>query len=188
MLLYLYYSGLNNLCHFWYSIYWEEYQENGENEKIHEILIVITRCTVIVIASCIATILKVTWSIFTVSVLSVYASYGVYVISECIISLLLVVDNITYALSIYFVYNFGYAQYRKLCNICHIKMYKFFQSRHQKQVGNGAFDGEKYQSNSKQNVHCSCLCTGIKSIDKNESVQNENNAKYAVRNFLTSFR
>ena len=165
---------INNLCHFWYSQYWKEYQENGKNEKIHEILIVITRCSVIVIASCIATALKLTWAVFTVSVLEVYASYGVAVIGNCIVALLLVADNLTYVLSVYFVYNFGYDHYRKLCNFCHIKMYKYFQSRHQKQVENGAFDGEKYQQINKQNKCCCCINS------KNESVRNQNNVDHII--------
>ena len=50
--LYLYYLGLNNLCHYWYSKQWKEFEQFGETERIHEILItLITRTIVSVIGS-----------------------------------------------------------------------------------------------------------------------------------------
>ena len=165
-LMYLYYSGLNNVCHFWYSKEWKEYDKYGENEKIHEILIVITRCTIIVITSFFATMLHGSTKVLLINVAIKEGSQKIDSFGATlpmIVTLFCIIDNITYSLSIYFVYNFGYNGYKKICNICHNSLYSYFQKRHQKQVENGGFDvyTDRYQSkkDSKYNC-CELLCIG----------------------------
>ena len=37
------------------------------------------------------------------------------------------IDYITYVLSVYYIYDFAYSDYMKLCSKCHNKLYKFFR-------------------------------------------------------------
>ena len=37
-ILYLHYSGLNNICHYWRDRRQSEYERHGETEKMHEVL------------------------------------------------------------------------------------------------------------------------------------------------------
>ena len=57
-LFYLYYSGLNNINNYWASKNWQEYEKYGENEKVHEKLIVISRCFIGMTVSMMATLMK----------------------------------------------------------------------------------------------------------------------------------
>ena len=80
-ILYSYYCGLNNVAHFWYSIHWKEYDEYGKNEKTHEIIINITRCTVIIIVSFIATLaFIISCIVFDYIIISYASNVYLYVI------------------------------------------------------------------------------------------------------------
>ena len=66
-------------------------------------------------------------------VLPVYTSISVTTMGAIFSQLFIVLDDVTYLLSIYFIYDFGYTGYRKLFDCCHVKMYKFCQKRHYNQ-------------------------------------------------------
>ena len=131
----LYYRGLNNIAHFWYNKNPNQYFD-GENDKIHEILIVITRCIVIGIFSLVLDLITIVIYIFylyiQVSNKSKHVIYGIYDISHML-------DIITYLLAIYFIFEFGHADYLRICGICHNCMYKKCRRKHNIQVQNGFY-------------------------------------------------
>ena len=140
----LYISGLNNVAHFWCSRYWKEYEKYGENEKTHQLMIIMTRCTIIVIISIICTILMYFFNIICQYILLPDADVMIYFIGNEVAQLSAILDNITYGLSVYFVYDFAYNDYLYCCSKCHNKMYKYFEMKHQKEVKMiGTFDGNK---------------------------------------------
>eukprot|EP01084_Bolivina_argentea_P272191 463362_1 len=148
VLLRLYISGLNNICHWWYSKRWDEYEKYGDTPKIHEILIVITRTTVIVsitlLMHFIFILIEFCIAIYFMS--PYFDALGMFVLN-IIHSILTNINYIFAALSIYFIYDFGYDDYRVCCSICHVKMYMKCYERHKNEIINGTFDGDKYRSN-----------------------------------------
>ena len=97
-------------------------------ERIHEILIVITRSFIAIMTSMVATMLYITWQI--TSDVSSWWSPLAYIIFD----ILSVIDDITCCLSVYFIYQFSYSYYRHLCGICHDKFYAQFLKRQQNQI------------------------------------------------------
>ena len=58
-------------------------------------------------------------------------------ILNIIIITLRVIDLITFILAIYFMYEFGYNQYRNCCNPCHEKMYECCKNKQKKEIESG---------------------------------------------------
>lgn len=158
-----YITGWRNVGHLAYIRDWDEIKRSGETDRIHEILIIITTSTVAVIISFIASTVDILYYAFLESY--IYASllggpffglqlprdpdYALFIIVNCICMILYSIDDITYAMCIYFMYEFGYDDYRKCCSVCHIKMYNYWQKRLEKQVMDKMFHVDREQR---------CLC------------------------------
>ena len=163
ILCYLYIKGLNNISHFWYSKQWREYQKYGSIDKVHETLIVMTRCTVIIIISMITSILCSGYGIVFNYIDTEYHLSEAYVILlKTIGALWDVLDDITYVVSIYFVYDFGYSSYRKWCNKCHLLLYGCYERRYQRQLESGAFNGNEWKSHKSTPNNKCCKCIKIR--------------------------
>ena len=60
-ILYTYIKGLNIVSYFWFTTNRNEFEKYGETERMHEILIIITRCSVICILSMSVNIMYFIW-------------------------------------------------------------------------------------------------------------------------------
>ena len=137
MSFYLYYSGLTNLCHYWCSKASEEYAKYGETEKMHEILLTISRTYAGIMVSAIVSILfrlcqicsQISASVFNYGYMTFeWTSFGITILNGC--------NNITTCIAIYFVYPFAYHHYRKISGRCHEIVYSYFEKRQQRMRGN----------------------------------------------------
>ena len=160
-ILYLYLSGLNNVCRYWYSKNWEEYTKHGETERSHEILIRMTRSTVIMIISFTATMIFIIWYLIKQNIFYDYTSTDTYIMADILVAVFQVIDDITYGSSIYFMFEFGYDCYRTLFNGFHQKLYRCFLIRHKNQI-NRSFNGKEHESTFQQS---SCCCKNKEGID-----------------------
>ena len=123
----LYYRGLNSVANAWYLHDQDEYEKYGETEKIHELLILITRVAVVVMISIIAAVIYdmaafIYWyySSESYEVVTIGAVIG-YFIQFAFYNLR--------TLSIHFIYEFGHIDYKRMiCNSCDAKMYQNAQT------------------------------------------------------------
>ena len=115
-----------------YIVYHSDYIE-GFNQRIHELLLKMTRCSVCMIIS-----------VFFMAILEVYlilcdAYIYPYVFAgrpaqiqtpfDILCMILYALDDITYLLGIYWIYEFGHKTYEYVLGCCHRKMYKFCEKR-----------------------------------------------------------
>eukprot|EP01084_Bolivina_argentea_P064436 117522_1 len=159
--IFMYLSGFNNVAHFWYSKCWMEYNEYGETHKIHELLIIMTRATVMVAMASLTALLRQCTSItldnfkqYGADISNLRYSINIVAILAFIQAIFGCINIFTKNLAIYFIYDFGYNDYRKCCNYCHLKVYYWSKRRHQNQVRNGQFDGNLYKANNNNNNNC----------------------------------
>ena len=147
--LFLYYLGLNSICHYWQQKRWESYDQYGENERMHQQLIDITQSTTCVLISCLSTVH-----------IYVLAHHGMQIvrIGYVLARLLDCIDNITCCLAIYCIYPFGHVLYRKMFGTCYDKIYAYFKNRLRTQVGNKSHNNIRYKRYQKCCTHCGC-CT-----------------------------
>lgn len=135
---YLYFIGLRNVAkYWWYSTAAQESANAYDDDcKIHEILLVITRCTVI---CCISITVDVIYIICQLSFNyewdpTPYGQDAGTVITYFLWVFMLAIDHLAYAMAIYFIYDFGHSHYLKLCGYCHNKMYGCCKTIHMKEL------------------------------------------------------
>ena len=118
IILYTYIKGLYILSYDWYISHRDEFDKYGETEKMHELFIIISRCSVICILSVSINIIDVIFGAIEQYLIVPNATSTMTVFVNNIAAFLIALDCATYALAVYFVFDFGHEAYEKLCGCC----------------------------------------------------------------------
>ena len=177
-LLYTYLKGLKNIAYDWYKKRAWEYEQCGETQRGHQILICVTRCTVICVISCVTTLVYVLWKSVWLYIIHTYAASNVYAIGYCINEVMIIMDIITYTLCIYFIYDFGYEDYLKLCNCCHVRMYSYCKQRHQRAYVSMTTSKSECCRCCKASIYSNIISSSISDQFTVQLIQKETNVSY----------
>ena len=171
----LYFNGFNNVAHYWYRERNKEYKKYGTNMKVHEILLTITRCSVLMIISIVCGLISHGYLMFLHMYVypkqdTVMKGVFAYPIFDAVCMIFNGIDDISYSLSIYWMYPFGHREYEFILGCCHRKMYKYCERKHDKSFKKDSFDGKTYRD-----IWCLCCTKSRKDV-----IRNNNEKKHSV--------
>ena len=124
----LYTNGLSKINQWWYSVRDQDYNQYGESQKMHELLILITRCSVI---CCVTMVTNIVLIICAFIRKFIFMNTKYIPISNIVHTVILNIDIISFSLAVYIVFDFGYEIYRKVCGSCHERLNKICQNRYE---------------------------------------------------------
>ena len=134
-LFYLYIRGLSKVNEWWYLKRCAEYKQYGETQKMHEMLIMLTRCSVVCCVTMMTSLLFIIYEFCQYFIVMRVGGAADYIPMFNIIHTLLTnIEIMTYSLAIYVIFDFGYGIYRKICDYCHNKLYEYCQTKHQDHI------------------------------------------------------
>ena len=128
----LYINGLSKINEWYLSMQYQEYNKFGESQKMHEILILISRCSVICCVTMVTNLLLIICEFLKNYLFAEHQDY--IAVSNIMHTIIVNIDIITYSLAVYMVFDFGYGVYRRLCGCCHEQLRKKCQNRHQRHI------------------------------------------------------
>ena len=138
ILLTIFMDGQSNIYKYYAAENFAEYEEYRETGRGHEILMIITRDVIVMIF---ALFFNVIDSIMAGIVLRVAVHHNASERFVCglnmTIAVIRVLDICGFVLASYFMYKFGYNDYRKFCDSCDRAMFRCCERRYHKQIDNG---------------------------------------------------
>ena len=118
----LYYCGWSEVCRYNASRYYEEFEKYGENERIHEIRIRMTRFFVVISVAIFVNSIDYIWGILytycIINHLDQNNSLMLFLITDSITRVGWIFTLISEAITIYFIYEFAHTDYEKICKRC----------------------------------------------------------------------
>ena len=126
----LYIAGLRNVANYYHPRMGANYQPHSD-DRIHELLIVMTRCTVIVGFTTLICTAEILFSILSAAFNIDFDANGKRILSilickQLLLSLFVTLDGLT----IYFLYEFAHTDYLKLCRRCHSMTYNYCKKKY----------------------------------------------------------
>lgn len=125
----LYINGLNEMNKWYLSMQNDKF---GGSQKMHEILILISRCSVICCVTMITNLILIICEFLKNYLFDQHEEY--ISVSNIIHTIIVNIDIIIYSTAIYMVFDFGYGVYRRFCGCCHEHLRKSCQNRHTKHI------------------------------------------------------
>ena len=133
--LHIFMNGHSNIYKYYASKNFKEYQKYGETSRGHEILLMITRDVVLMIFTLFFNVIDSVLSgvIFRMAVHR-HASTSVIVGLNVSIAFIRVLDICGFVVASYFMYKFGYKDYRTFCTRCDRAVYRCCERKYHVQV------------------------------------------------------